>query len=214
MKKTTYKPHGNTSIMDLSFLSSDVAVTYIYIPLLICLARIIDVSIGTIRIIFVSKGLKRLAPVFGFFEVIIWLLAIGQVMKNLDNPVNYLAYGSGFALGNYVGIMIEDRISIGYVLLRVITRKSAHELEAYLKKSGNRFTVIDAESDAEPVNIFFLPVRRTNVKEMIQNIKRYNPQAFYTLEDVRTVSDNVSTLPAHGEPTIWWHRLLPRMKKK
>ena len=200
--------------MDVSFLTSDDLVSYVYIPLLICLARIVDVSIGTIRIIFVSKGLKRLAPVLGFFEVIIWLLAIGQVMRNLDNPVNYLAYGAGFALGNFVGIMIEDRISIGYVLLRVITRKSALELEAYFRESGNRFTMIDAESDEGPVNIFFLPVRRTNVKGIIKNVKRYNPHAFYTLEDVRTVSDDVSTLPVHGEPMIWWHRLHPRIKKK
>jgi uncharacterized protein YebE (UPF0316 family) len=200
--------------MESDFLTSDSTITYIYIPLLICLARIVDVSIGTIRIIFVSKGLKKIAPIFGFFEVIIWLLAIGQVMQNLDNPINYFAYAGGFALGNYVGIMIEDRLSLGFVVLRIITRKSALELENYLRESGNRFTMIDAESDDGQVNIFFMPVRRTNVKGIIENVKRYNPQAFYTLEDVRTVSDNVSTLPVPGEPRLWWKRIQPRVKKK
>ena len=201
-------------IMDSSFLTSDWAIKYIYIPLLICLARIVDVSIGTIRIIFVSKGLKKIAPIFGFFEVIIWLLAIGQIIQNLDNPINYFAYAGGFALGNYIGIIIEDRISLGFVILRIITRKSALELENYLRESGNRFTMIDGESDEGPVNIFFMPVKRTDVKGIIENVKRYNPNAFYTLEDVRSVSDDVFTLPVHGEPHLWWKRLQPRIKKK
>ncbi len=79
--------------------------TYIIIPLLICLARIIDVSLGTVRIILVSKGAKIIAPILGFFEVLIWLIAIGQVMQNLTNVMNYFAYAFGFAIGNYIGIL-------------------------------------------------------------------------------------------------------------
>ena len=76
---------------------------WVILPLLIFLARVADVSMGTLRIIFVSKGLKYLAPIIGFFEVIIWLLAIRIIMQNLSNFMCYIAYGAGFAMGNYAG---------------------------------------------------------------------------------------------------------------
>jgi len=98
------------------------------IPLLICLARITDVSIGTMRIIFVAKGLKYLAPILGFFEISIWLLAITQVMANLNSPLNFLAYALGFSLGNYLGMYIENRLAIGMVVIRIITKRDANQL--------------------------------------------------------------------------------------
>ena len=97
--------------------------TWVILPLLIFLARILDVSIGTMRLIFVSKGMKYLAPILGFFEVIIWLLAISQIMQHLDNVLCYVAYGLGFAMGNYLGIVLEEKMSIGTVLIRVIPQK-------------------------------------------------------------------------------------------
>ena len=90
--------------------------SYIIVPILIVFAKIIDVSLGTIRIILVSKGKKFLAPLLGFIEVLIWILTIGQVMKNLTNPVNYIAYALGFSLGNYFGIIIENKLAIGQVV--------------------------------------------------------------------------------------------------
>jgi uncharacterized protein YebE (UPF0316 family) len=83
--------------------------TYVVLPVMIFFARICDVSLGTIRVIFISKGVKYLAPIIGFFEVIIWLLAIGQVMNNLTNFVAYIAYGAGFASGTYIGMIIEEK---------------------------------------------------------------------------------------------------------
>ena len=83
--------------------------TWVVVPLLICLARIIDVSLGTLRIILVSRGMKVVAPILGFFEIFIWLLAIGQIMHNLTNIVNYFAYAFGFSIGNYIGIILEKR---------------------------------------------------------------------------------------------------------
>ena len=166
-------------------------VRLVFIPLFIVLARIVDVSLGTLRIIFVSKGMKYLAPALGFVEVIIWLFAIGQIMQNLSNVVNYIAYGLGFALGNYLGIRIEEKLAMGYVMLRVITRKSAHELKDYFMSSGYKFTMVDAISDEGAVNVIYMSVKRKNLHEMITNIKRYNPQAFYTIEDVKTVSGDV-----------------------
>ncbi|MDD1699528.1 MAG: DUF5698 domain-containing protein, partial [Methanoregula sp.] len=105
-----------------SFISPEIF-TYVIIPLLIFCARICDVSLGTIRVIFISKGIKYLAPIIGFFEVIIWLLAIGQVMNNLTNFVAYGAYGAGFASGTYIGMLIEEKISLGLTSVRIITKK-------------------------------------------------------------------------------------------
>ena len=88
---------------------------WLLLPFLIFMARIADVSIGTVRLIFVSRGFKYLAPIVGFFEVHIWLLAIGQIMKNLSNPICYLGYAGGFAMGNYVGMHIAEKLSLGVV---------------------------------------------------------------------------------------------------
>jgi hypothetical protein len=115
---------------------------YIVLPLLIFLARICDVSLGTIRVIFISKGVTYLAPIIGFFEVIIWLLAIGQVMNNLTNVVSYVAYGAGFAAGTYAGMVIEEKISIGLVIAGPLSVAipTARQLSALaeLRGDGNR----------------------------------------------------------------------------
>jgi uncharacterized protein YebE (UPF0316 family) len=195
-------------------LSDNVFFTWILIPLLICIARIVDVSIGTLRIIFVSKGMRFLAPILGFFEVIIWLLAISQIMQNLTNIVNYVAYGCGFALGNFVGMYLESKLSLGFVLLRVITRTSATELIEYFKGCAYRFTMVPADSDEGPVDIIYLPLRRRDVSEIVRNIKHYNPNAFYTLEDARFVSANVTAMPTIKPHRYKKYRIFPREKKK
>ena len=97
--------------------------TYLLLPLLIFCARIIDVSIGTLRIIFVSKGKRNIAPLLGFFEVLVWILAISEIMQNLNNWVCYVAYAAGFAAGNYVGMIIEEKLAIGILIIRIIIIK-------------------------------------------------------------------------------------------
>ncbi len=101
---------------------------YVLIPLLIFLARVTDVTLGTIRIVFVAKGYKFLSAVLGFFEVFIWLVAVSKIFENLDNWFYYIAYAGGFAAGNYVGLLIEERMAIGYVNIRIVTKQSGEEL--------------------------------------------------------------------------------------
>jgi len=173
--------------------------TYIFIPLLICLARIVDVSLGTLRIILVSKGMKKVAPFLGFFEILIWLLAIGQVMQNLTNFVNYIAYALGFALGNYIGIIIEQKIAIGMVVVQVITRRDASELIEFLRNSEFGLTVIEANGEHGPVHIIFTVIKRSNLPIVIAHIKNFNPRAFYSVEDIRFVSE--ALFPAKK---LWW----------
>lgn len=163
--------------------------TYLIIPLLICLARIIDVSLGTVRIILVSKGAKKIAPILGFFEILIWLVAIGQVMQNLTNIVNYFAYALGFALGNYIGIIIEQKLAIGIVVVRIITVAAASELIDYLKSANFGVTVIDAEGTSGSVHLIYTVIKRSSLPIIIGHIKKFNPKAFYSIEDVRFVSE-------------------------
>src|SRR5690554_6148613 len=118
---------------------------YILLPFLIFFARILDVTIGTIRIVMVSKGQKLWAPILGFFEILIWLLAISRIFENLDNWVNYVAYAGGFSVGNYIGLIIEERLAMGIVKIQIITRKSAAELIVNLKNAGYGITYHDAK---------------------------------------------------------------------
>ncbi len=159
--------------------------TLIVIPILIFIARVTDVTLGTIRVIFVSKGLKYLAPVVGFFEVLIWLIAIGQIMNNLKlNYLSYIAYAGGFATGNYVGIIIAEKLSIGVVLLRVITQKDAAELIKSLNSEKYGVTCVDGYGIQGKVNVIFTVVPRKEISKVIELIKEFNPKAFYTIEDV------------------------------
>jgi uncharacterized protein YebE (UPF0316 family) len=163
--------------------------TYILIPLLIFLARISDQSIGTLRIIFVSKGYKIIGPILGFFEVIIWLLAIGQIMQHLNNVWCYLAYGAGFATGNYIGMLLEERISLGTVLVRVIPRKDTTELVKALSSEGFGVTYFDAEGAKGPVKIVLTIVKRKQLPLITEIINIHNPNAFYTIEEIKRVSE-------------------------
>ena len=108
---------------------------YLVLPLLIFIARIFDVSMGTIRVIFITRGYKLIAPLIGFFEVVIWLLAIGQIMSNLTNIYCYLGYALGFSAGTYIGMVIEEKLSIGKVILRIVSKRDATSLHEKLQDS-------------------------------------------------------------------------------
>ncbi len=165
--------------------------TWFLLPFLIFMARVIDVSMGTVRVIFVSRGLKYLAPVVGFFEILIWLLAIGQIMKNLSNPACYIAYAGGFAMGNYVGICIAGKLSLGVVLIRVVTKKDALPLMEHLKSENYGVTSVDGYGTLGKIKVIFTIVPRREVKKVVQFVKRFNPNAFYTIEEVSFVEKGI-----------------------
>jgi uncharacterized protein YebE (UPF0316 family) len=171
---------------------------WLFLPLLIFIARVADVSIGTVRLIFVSRGLKYLAPIVGFFEVLIWLLAIGQIMKNLSNPACYIAYAGGFAMGNFVGIWIAEKLSLGVVLIRVVTKEDASELVEYLKSSDYGVTIVDGYGTAGRVKVVFTIVPRREVKSVAGLIKKFDSDAFYTVEEVGFVEKGVFPAKKQG----------------
>lgn len=174
----------------MDFLKSD-EYTYILLPLMIFLLRIIDVSMGTLRIIYVSKGHKRLAPLIGFFEILVWIFAITRIMDNLNNWVCYVAYAGGFATGNLVGMILEERLAIGHELIRVITKKEAVELINALKDKGFGITSIKANGINGEVAVLYVIINRKKINEVLDTIKKYNPQALYTVEDIRSVHKEI-----------------------
>ena len=135
----------------MDFLETDIF-SYLVLPLMIFLARIADVSLGTIRIIFVSKGMRKVAPLIGFFEILIWLLAISRIFQDLDNWIAYIAYAGGFAAGNYFGMLLEERLAIGHEMIRVVTKREAGELVEALKGKGFGVTSIKATGVEGEVN--------------------------------------------------------------
>lgn len=155
------------------------------IPVLIFLARVIDVSIGTLRILFVAKGLKYWAALLGFLESFIWILAIGQVMQNLGSWQTYVAFAAGFAAGNYVGIALEERIAMGNLIIRVITRHDASKLVRHLRHCGYGVTSLDAQGESGQVKVIFTLIKRRQLEAITKSIKKYSPNAFYSIEDVR-----------------------------
>jgi len=175
--------------MDLHTLFNSPVFTYIIIPILIFLARITDVSIGTMRLIFISKGYKVFAACLGFFEVLIWIVAITQIMKNLTNVYYYIAYAAGFATGNFVGMVIEEKIALGHVLLRVVTGIDLNRLVDYMKRENFGFTLLDAEGSQGNVKIFFSILRRQNLEPVLSFISDHYPNAFYTIEDIRYINE-------------------------
>lgn len=174
--------------MSSDFLSSEIFV-WVILPLLIFLSRIMDVSIGTLRLIFVSKGFKFLSPLLGFFEVTIWLLAIGQIMQNLNNIMCYIAYGAGFAMGNYIGIVIEEKLSIGTVLIRVIPKSDTEMLINYLREREFAVTTVNVTGMSGQVKMLMSIINRKHAKEYINIVNQYNPKAFYTIEGINAVKE-------------------------
>jgi len=177
--------------MNLTSLFHSELFTWVILPLLIFTARIFDVTIGTIRIIFVARGNKFVAPLLGFFEVLIWLLAIGQIMRNLNNALCYVAYAGGFATGNFVGIWLEERLAIGKLVIRIITQKNASQLIAALRRKGFGTTTIDAEGSKGKVNIVFTFINRKDLQKVIDVISKFNPRAFYSIEGTRDVKSGI-----------------------
>ncbi len=186
--------------------------TWIVLPILIFCARILDVSLDTVRIIFINKNLRLYVAFTAFFAVLIWLMVIRQIFQQLDNPICYLAYAAGYATGNFVGMLIENKISIGKVIIRIITRRESEELVQVLRASGYGLTVIDAEGATGPVKVIFTIVERSDINRVIGMIREHNPLAFYSVEDVRAVSEAVT--PFRMPVSRRWSRLTSILRNK
>jgi uncharacterized protein YebE (UPF0316 family) len=173
---------------------------YVLLPLLIFIARIGDVSINTIRIIYVLGGRKFTATLLGFFESFIWLMAIRQIFEHLDNWICYIAYPAGFASGIFVGMLIEERIAYGKVIVRIITRKDVAPLISFLNKRQFRYTHVNAEGPDGHENLVFTVLERDALEDLLLKLRAILPTAFYTVERVNRAGESGTVVQ---ETTRW-----------
>ena len=164
--------------------------SYLILPLLIFLARICDVSISTIRIIYMLGGRRYASTILGFFECFIWLMAIRQIFQHLDNWVCYVAYPAGFASGIFVGMLIEEKIAYGKVIVRIITRKDVLPFIQFLNQQNFRYTKVVAEGPDGHENLVFTVLQRERLDELLKKLKEILPTAFYTIEKVKAAAES------------------------
>lgn len=186
--------------------------TYFVLPLLIFLARIMDVSINTVRIIYMLGGRRATSTILGFFEAFVWIIVISQLFQNLDNWICYVAYAGGFATGIFVGMIIEERIAYGKVIVRIITNKDISQLISFLREKNFRFTKVDTEGRDGPSNLVFTVLDRERLDEMLDKLKDLLPAAFYTIESVKAANDT-GLLPEERGNFSWSTLLRSVMRK-
>jgi uncharacterized protein YebE (UPF0316 family) len=180
----------------------------IILPLLIFVARVADVSLGTLRIVFISQGRKNLAPLIGFLEILIWLLAIGQIFSDLTNILYYIAFAGGFALGNYVGLIIENKLSLGLLSLQLILSENPDNLIKTLKSQGYGLTSVTAEGAKGNVKMVIMVIKRKNKVKILDIIRELSPNAFISIQQIQSVSGG--KFPFESKMR---HDLLKRLKK-
>jgi uncharacterized protein YebE (UPF0316 family) len=175
--------------MDIGLVMSAGWFNWVLMPLMIFFARVFDVSFGTLRVIFISQGFKKIATVVGFFEVLVWILVARQVITNLENFLWIVAYAAGYACGTYVGIVICEKLSIGKVAIRVIIKSCAKEIIGDIKDAGFGVTVLEGMGAHTKSSVIFSIVDLKDAPEVLRIVNAYNPKAFYTIEGVRDVRE-------------------------
>lgn len=157
-----------------------------WLPLLIFAAESCVVTFGTLRSIFVARGLKKFAVVLGLIESTFWLFAIGQVVSNLSHLPCSIAYAVGFTCGNFLGMTIEEKLAIGTQVVRIITNKPVGQLVDQLYAADFGVTCVEGDGATGPVNVIFTIVKRKQMKEVLRMLRKFDPHLFYTVEDVRS----------------------------
>lgn len=164
---------------------------WVILPLIIFTARIFDVTLGTLRIIFVARGKRNLAPVLGFFEVLIWIVVISQLVQNLESITAYIGYAAGFAAGNYIGMWLEDKLALGTYILRLITPEDATELVSRLRNAGFGVTAVEGEGTTGKVHLIYTIVKRRDVEQVLAIIHEIKPNVFVSIEEVRSTEKGI-----------------------
>lgn len=175
----------------LSILGNYEFYSWVVLPIIIFFARICDVSLGTIRIILVSRGKRNIAPILGFCEVFIWIVAIGQIVQNIHSVTAFVGYAAGFAAGNYIGMLIEDKLAMGIVIIRIIIPEKGEELVELLHKAGFGVTKFIGEGANGSVTMIITVIKRKAINNVVFIIQSINPGAFFSIEDVRSTNAGI-----------------------
>lgn len=178
-----------------------------WLPLVIFLARIVDVSLGTVRTIMVVKSRLLAASLLGFVEVSIWVIAVGNVVQSLDRPWNIVGWAGGFAVGNAVGIAIERRLALGEVVMRVITRGNGESMAEKLRGLGQPVTEFDGRGRSGPVQLLYLVLKRSRAAKVERIARAIDPDCVVVTEDIRHASLELRPMMT---PRTGWRAILKR----
>jgi len=156
-------------------------------PLVIFGLRICDVSLATIRMLLSVRGVKYAAPFIGFFEVLIWITAVGTAIQHLDSPLHVMGYAAGFATGTLVGLMIEERMAIGMASIRVVSRHGGVELAEAMRELGFGVTEFSGQGREGTVEVVDAVIRRRDLPSAMKAIDFWDPEAFVTIQEPRAI---------------------------
>lgn len=159
---------------------------------LIFTARVVDVSLGTLRTMTIVRGRRRTAFVLGFLEVIIWVFAVARVIDNLQNPIVAVSYAAGFATGSVVGMTLERYLSMGQRVVRIFSARGS-EIAAEAHQAGLKFTQFRGEGPSGPTTLLYIEARGRQTDEVLRIIRRIDPACFYMVEEVRASSTPLGT---------------------
>jgi uncharacterized protein YebE (UPF0316 family) len=170
------------------------------LPVLVFVAETCVLTIATIRTIFIARGRKGAAAVLGFGEVSIWLFAIGQVMQNLSNPLCSLGFAAGFSLGNFLGILIDQKLAIGSLKVQITTHHNATPLIESLRAAGYGVTKLDGRGATGPVEVIVTVVPRKELPTVAAIIERFDADAFYSVQDLQSAAEGVTPRRSEKNP--------------
>ena len=174
------------------------------IPFLIFFARVFDVSLGTLRTLLMITGHRALAALLGVVEVTVWIFAVGGAVKYLSHPWAVVGYASGFGVGVLVGMMLEEKLALGYRMVRVISNRADVDVATLLRDEGYRVTRVNGSGMSGPVEISFLVIRRKQLPQLQKLMKERLPEAFFSVErvDVAQSMNSVTTDSRFGKSLL------------
>lgn len=171
-----------------TLISDQQLISYLILPVVIFLARVLDVSIATVKLMFVVNDNRKLAFCLGFIEAFVMIIALGEIIQNADNIVSYVAYALGFATGTFTGMWMENKLAHGKLFIRLMTKAEDENFYNYLRENNFRFNHISAADNDGNTDIVFILCSRKREIEIRTLIDAYYPNALYTVESVKKVN--------------------------
>lgn len=181
----------------LAFEIPPLSVLVLWAALYIFALRVIGVTLATIRVLIMMRGRKLLSASIGFFEVLVYVLAIGQVVNNLSNVWNLLGYSSGFAVGTLVGMWLEERLAMGYAMVRIVSRFKGHAVAESIRDAGYGATIAWGQGREGTVGLVTAAVRRKEVDAVCALADQVDSDAFVTVEEARTIRRGYMRVARH-----------------
>lgn len=171
-----------------TFIADQELITYVVLPLVIFAARVLDVSIATVKLMFVVNDNRKLAFILGFIEAFIMIIALGEIIQNADNIISYIFFALGFATGTFSGMWIENKLAHGKLFIRLMTKVQDEEFYEYLRENNFRFNHISAADNDGNTDLVFILCSRKREQEIKMLIDYHFPNALYTVEAVKKVN--------------------------